>query len=38
MIELDDMYTEMEQLESYTKSGKSEIGRLHEDDDRSGGE
>jgi hypothetical protein len=38
MVELDNMDTEMEQLESYTKSGKSEVGRLYEDDDRSSGE
>jgi hypothetical protein len=36
MIEFDNMDTEMEQLESYAKSRKSEVGRLHEDYDRSG--
>jgi hypothetical protein len=35
MVELDDMDTKMEQLEPYTKSRKSEVGRLYEDDDRS---
>ncbi len=38
MIELDNMDAEMEQLEPYAKSRQSEIGRLYEDDDRSGRE
>ena len=38
MIELDNMDTEMEQLETNTKGRKSEVGRLYENDDRSGGE
>jgi hypothetical protein len=37
MIELDNMDPEMEELEPDTKGRKSEIGRLYEDDDRSGG-
>ena len=35
MIELDDMDTTVEELESYTKCGKSKIRRLDEDHDRS---
>ncbi len=37
MIEFDNMDTEMEEFESDTKSGQSEIGRLHEYNDRSRG-
>lgn len=37
MIELDDMYATVKELESYTKCGKSEIGGLRKYDDRSWG-
>lgn len=38
MIELDDMYATMKELESYAKCRKSEVCRLRKYDDRSWGE